>query len=78
VLKNSDCEKYPLVAPGQWDLKRVCIDVLDFGLSPMLFLLPSVQKMEELFAPKRLSSSFSYHMRFCYKFLMLQDPGNTN
>jgi hypothetical protein len=36
VVKNSDCEKYPLVALGQWELKRVCIDVLDFGRSPML------------------------------------------
>ena len=77
--KNYDSEKYPLATLGLWELKRVCIDVLDFGRSPMFFFFHlSAQKTEELFRTNGMPSRSFYHLTFCCKFRMLQNPGNSD
>lgn len=58
VKKKSDCEKYALVALGQWELKRVCIDVLGFGRSPILFFFFLFRKWKNYFPQKECRQDF--------------------
>jgi hypothetical protein len=67
--KISDCEKYPLVTLGQWELKRVCIDVLDFGRSPIFFssfcsengrIISHKRNVVKIFLPLEILLQISY------------------
>jgi hypothetical protein len=69
VVKNSDCEKYPLFALGQWELKRVCIDVLDSGRSPMLFFFFLFRKWKIFFPQKEYRQFFLTTWHFVTKFV---------
>jgi hypothetical protein len=67
VLKISDCEKYPLFALGQWELKWVCIDVLDSGRSPMLFFFFLFRKWKNFFLQTKYRQFFLVTWHFvCY------------
>ena len=75
--KKSDCEKYPLVALGQWELKRVRIDVLGFGRSPMLFFFFLLRKWKNCFPQKECRQNFLTTWHFvtnflCYRIQVIQ------
>jgi len=69
AVKNSDCEKYSLVALGQWQLKWVFIDVLGFGRSPMLFSFFLFRKWKNCFLQKECRQDFLTTWHFATNFV---------